>query len=265
MHLELKEEWKTAPLRGKCWPMPQNDAQEIEKQVDELIKAGLVEPFPVGTFPKFCTPTFLVDKKESKTRRMVGQYAKLNQRTTPHAGFLPNMEEMIENLASKRFKSKLDLRSGFWQIGLSDRAQELTAFTIPNGRCFRWKCMPFGLQGAPGVFQEMMEILCAKAKQKLQELGVNSRDIFLSAFFDDSGLGTNSQEEHLMLIEKFLQTCLENNVRGKLSKCDFMVEELDYLGFHIGFGKLSPSPTKVQAILSGQIRNLKNLRRCLRI
>ena len=85
------------------------------------------------------------------------------------------MGEMIENLASKRFKSKLDLRSGFWQIGLSDRAQELTAFTIPNGRCFGWKCMPFGLQGAPGVFQEMMEILCAKAKQKLQELGVNSR------------------------------------------------------------------------------------------
>ena len=31
MNLELKEERKTAPLRGKCWPMPQNDAQEIEK------------------------------------------------------------------------------------------------------------------------------------------------------------------------------------------------------------------------------------------
>ena len=46
--------------------MPQNDAQEIEKQVDELIKAGLVEPFPVGTFTKICTPTFLVDKKGVK-------------------------------------------------------------------------------------------------------------------------------------------------------------------------------------------------------
>ena len=86
--------------------------------------------------------------------------------------------------------------------------------------------MPFGLQGAPGGFQEIMEIMCARAKQKLQELGVNSRDIFLSAFFDDSGLGlgTNSQEEHLMLIENLLQTCLENNVGVKLSKFDFMVE-----------------------------------------
>ena len=95
---------------------------------------------------------------------MVEQYAKLNQRTKPHAGSLPNMEEMVENLAKCRFKSKMDLRSGFWQIGLSDRAKELTAFTIPNGRCFRWLCMPFGLQGAPGVFQEMMELLVQKVK-----------------------------------------------------------------------------------------------------
>ena len=146
--------------------MPQNDAQEIEKQVDELIKAGLVEPFPDGTFPKFCTPAFLVDEKESKTRRMVGQSAKLNQRTTPHAGFLPNMEEMIENLTSKRFKSKLDLRSGFWQIGLSDRARELTAFTIPNGRCFRWKCMTFGLQGAPEFSKKSWKSCVSKPNKK---------------------------------------------------------------------------------------------------
>ena len=106
------------------------------------------------------------------------------------------MEEIIENLASKCYKSKLELRSGIWKICLSDRAQDLTAFTIPNGRCFHWKCMPFGLQGAPGVFQEMMEYMCAKAKQKLQELGVNSRDIFLSAFFDDYYTFPPSPEPH---------------------------------------------------------------------
>ena len=86
--------------------------------------------------------------------------------------------------------------------------------------------MPSGLQGTPGVFQDMMEILRAKANQYLQELEVNSCDIFLSDLFDDSGLCTNSLEKHLMLIEKFLQTCLENNVRVKLSKSDFMVKNL---------------------------------------
>ena len=208
MDIELKEEFKGKTLRQKCWPMPQEDSQEIEKQVQELIEAKLVEPFPVGTFPQHCSPTFLVDKKESKTKRMVGQYVKLNSMTKPHAGFLPNMEEMIENMAKCKFKSKLDLRSGFWQVGLSKRAKELTAFTIPNGRIFRWLCMPFGLQGAPGVFQDMMEILITKVKNSPGMQDIVKRS-FIGAFFDDCGLGTDSEEEHLQILEAFLKVCQE--------------------------------------------------------
>ena len=43
--------------------MPDEDAKEIEKQVQELVDAGLVEPFPKGKVPTHCTPTFLVAKK----------------------------------------------------------------------------------------------------------------------------------------------------------------------------------------------------------
>ena len=93
--------------------MPPQDCAEIEAQVDELVQAGLLEPFPPGEFPKYCTPTFLVDKKDSTTRRMVGQYSKFNKRCKPHAGWLPNMEMLVEQLARTKFKSKLDLRSGF--------------------------------------------------------------------------------------------------------------------------------------------------------
>jgi hypothetical protein len=227
---KLKDEFKGRTLRQKCWPMPPEDVAEIDKQVQELVDAGLVEPFPVGTFPKHCSPTFLVDKKESKTRRMVGQYVKLNKMTKPHAGFLPNMEEMIENLAKCRYKSKMDLRSGFWQIGLSDRAKELCAFVTPSGRCYQWLCMPFGLQGAPGVFQEMMEILCSKVKLHPQ-LKALFQTSFLGAFFDDCGLGTQTKEEHLILLEEFLKVCLDAKIRIKLSKCEFVQEDFEYLGF----------------------------------
>ena len=179
MDVELKEEFRHQPLRAKCWPMPPQDCAEIEAQVDELVQAGLLEPFPPGEYPKYCTPTFLVDKKDSKTRRMVGQYSRLNKRCKPHAGWLPSMEMLVENLAKTKFKSKLDLRSGFWQIGLTPRAQELTAITTPNGRCFRWLCMPFGLQGAPGVFQEMIEILTSKVKNNSTLKNALQRDILV--------------------------------------------------------------------------------------
>ena len=154
MDIELKEEWVGKPLRQKCWPMPLADQQELELQAEELLKAGLAEAFPLGQIPHFCSPTFLVDKRDSKTRRMVIQFRKLNSRTKPHAAYLPNMEQLVESLAKCRYKSKLDMRSGFWQVGLSERAKELTTFCIPSGRCLRPLCMMFGLQGAPGMFQE---------------------------------------------------------------------------------------------------------------
>ena len=89
----------------QVWPMPEKDAEEIEKQVEELISAGLVGPCPKGKFPTYCTPTFLVARKESKTRRMVGKNKKVNQMTKCHAVFLPNMESMIEKMASCKWKS----------------------------------------------------------------------------------------------------------------------------------------------------------------
>ena len=120
---------------------------------------------------------------------MVIQFRKLNSRSKPHAGYLPNMELLVESLAKCRFKSKLDIRSGFWQVGLSERAKELRACCLPSGRIFRPLCMMFGLQGAQGIFQELVEILASETKQnpKVREILVNGH---LASFFDDTGLGT---------------------------------------------------------------------------
>ena len=243
MDIQLKEEWVGKPLRQKCWPLPVVDQNEIEQQAEELLKAGLIEAFPPGEIPLVCSPTFLVDKKESKTRRMVIQFRKLNSRSKSHAGYLPNMEQLVESLAKCRFKTKLDMRSGFWQVGLSERAKNLCAFCIPSGRCFRPLCMMFGLQGAPGIFQELMEILATKCKQYK-----DVRDILVSghlaSFFDDTGLGSQTLDEHFVRLEHYFQVCAENNIRIKLSKCEFLKEEIDYLGFSIGWGKWQPSKSK---------------------
>ena len=135
-------------------------------------------------------------------------------------------------MAVCRWKSKMDLRSCFWQVGMTERAKDLTAFTIPSGRCFRWNFMPFGLQGAPGIFQEMMEKVCSETKS-LTLVASISKDGFLGAFFDDSGLGKKSVEEHLLVLEEFFKVVQKHNLRIKLSKCDFLQERLDYLVFDI--------------------------------
>ena len=119
--------------------------------------------------------------------------------------------------------------------------------------------MMFGLQGAPGIFQELMEILATKCKQDKEV-----RDILtfghLASFFDDTGIGSQTLDEHFRLLEKYFQVCQDNNVRVKLSKCEFLKEEIDYLGFTIGWGQWKPSKKRVHAILNSEVKNLKDLR-----
>ena len=79
------------------------------------------------------------------------------------------MDVMVENLARMTWKTKLNLRSGFWQVSLTRRAAELTSFVTQSGRIFRWRCMPLGLQGAPGISQELMEQICEQSRKSLMD------------------------------------------------------------------------------------------------
>ena len=63
-------------------------------------------------------------------------YAKLNERLKRHPGSIPNLERAIERAAQTKYKTKLDKRSGFWQIDLTERAKELSAVIAPNGQVF---------------------------------------------------------------------------------------------------------------------------------
>ena len=59
------------------------------------------------------------------------------------------MENTLDRIAKCRYKTKMDKRSGFWQVDLTAAAQELLAFITPKGRVFKWKVMPFGVANAP--------------------------------------------------------------------------------------------------------------------
>ena len=70
----------------------------------------------------------------------MGEYSKLNQKTVAHAGYLPDLEATVEGLAAMRYKSKMDMRSGFWQVELTSRAQNLTPFILPRWEDIKMAC-----------------------------------------------------------------------------------------------------------------------------
>ena len=169
-------------------------------------------------------------KPGSTAKRLVVDYGELNKKTLNHSGSIPNMQSTLEKIASCRYKNKMDKRSGFWQVGLTPSALELLAFITPQGRLFKWKVMPFGVANAPALFQELMNKILSilRRRPKVQEL--ISRGAQMEAHIDDVCLGTNTQEDHLILLGEFYAVCQENHTRLKLEKCEFMQETMQYLG-----------------------------------
>ena len=144
------------------------------------------------------------------------------------------MESDLEKIASCRYKTKMDKRSGFWQVDLTPNAPELLAFITRQGRVFNWNVLPFGVANAPALFQELMNKILSILRQRavVQELISRGADVCL---------GTNTQEDHLILLGEFFAVCQENHTRLKLNKCAFLQETMQYLGFHIGYGRWTPA------------------------
>ena len=149
----------------------------------------------------------------------------------------------------------MDKRSGFWQVDLTGAAQELLAFVTPKGRVFRWKVMPFCVANAPALFQQLMNkiLYILRRRPLVQELV--SRGAEMEAYTDGVSLGTNTQEDHIVLLQQFFTVCQENHPRIKLEKCESMRQEMEYLGFDVGYGCWKPAACKMQLLRDMRIRD----------
>ena len=70
-------------------------------------------------------------------------------------------------------------------------------------------------------------------------------------------LGTTLIEDHLLLLLEFFDVCMEQNLRIKLEKCDFLKTELGYLGFRVGDGHWGPCEDKLKPLMEFTINGVK--------
>ena len=246
MDLELREEFLKDRVRCRPYPASKDDMAEITRQIKECVEAGLVYEYKKTDYPKHCSPCFLVAKPGSTAKRLVVDYKKVNQKIKLHSGSLPLMENTVETAAGCTYKTKMDKRSGFWQIDLRECAQDLTAFIAPDGRVHKWRVMQFGIANAPALFQELMNQIIALCKRRPAVQELLQRGAVLEAHIDDVILGTNTIDDHLLLLREFYTVCQENHLRIKQEKCEFLKTETDYLGFHIGDGWWKPQDHKMK-------------------
>jgi len=113
--------------------------------------------------------------------------------------------------------------------------------------------MPFGLTNAPATLQSCMNHTFKKQLCK-----------FLLVFFDDILIYSKTWEEHLQHLDEVLRILGEQSLYAKMSKCEFGMQEMLYLGHVIGANEVEVHLDKIQSILEWPTpKNLTELKGCL--
>ena len=136
--------------------------------------------------------------------------------------------------------SKIDLRSGYYELKIKGIYVPKTAFRTHYGH-YEFMVMPFGLTNAPATFIDLMNRVFRPYL-----------DRFVIVFIDDILVYSGSREKHVEHLRIVLETLREHQLYAKLSKCQFWLDKVAFLGHIISAEGISMDPQKIEAIVNWQ-------------
>ena len=219
------------PIRQPPYRLNPEKAKLVKREVNYMLNYGLI----THSKSPWSSPVVLV-KKEDGQPRLCFDYRKVNS-VTKHDSFpMPRIEDCIDRIGNAKFITKLDLLKGYWQVALSPRAQEISAFVTSDG-LYECKVMPFGMRNSAATFQRLMTLIL--------------KDITgCAVYIDDILIFSSSWDDHLLTLEKVFKAISEAGLVVNLKKCEFAKANVIYLGHEIGLGKVAPKKSNVEAILN---------------
>ncbi|KAL9265740.1 Retrovirus-related Pol polyprotein from transposon 17.6-like protein, partial [Drosera capensis] len=219
------------PPAAVPYRMAPTELEELRRQLKELLDAGFIRPSkaPYGA-------PVLFQKKHDGSLRMCVDYRALNKITVKNKYPIPLIADLFDRLGDARWFSKLDLRSGYWQVRIAEGDEPKTTCVTRYGS-YEFLVMPFGLTNAPATFCTLMN----KVFQPFL-------DQFVVVYLDDIVVYSKTLEDHVEHLRQVFQVLRENELYVKREKCSLAQEETTFLGHVVGKGQIMMDKSKVRAI-----------------
>ena len=221
--------------------------------VDELLAARVIRP----SDSPWSSPILMVRKQNADPKlplssqyRLVHNYKKVNELINPPSYPLSNLYQLLDEVASKKIFSVLDLSQGYFNQRCLD-PHGATAFNVPGRGTFQYCKSPMGINSSPSNFQKLTEYVI--------------RDIpGAYVYLDDIIIGTDDYASHCEALALVLQRLQHYDLRINLRKATFGKETVTYLGYQISNKSIMPGKRKTQAILDAKPpQNVKQIKQFL--
>jgi hypothetical protein len=125
---------------------------------------------------------------------------------------LPRIDDLFDQLKGVCVFSKIDLRSGYYQLKIRSSDIPKTTFITRYG-LYEYTVISFGLINAPAYFMYLMN-----------KVFMEYFDRFMVVFLDDILIFSKNVEEHDEHLCLVLQKLRENQLYAKLNKCEFWLK-----------------------------------------
>ena len=255
--------------------------QELEEQVQEMFKAGVIEP----SDSPYNNPVFLVAKKATKIaknlinsvsdniddlkfltkkstrfisenvkkakKRLVMDFRTLNSSLTNIVYPIPRVDEILDKLSGYEYFSVCDFKSGFWQCPLDEQSRKYTAFSTRSGH-WQYKVCPQGVKTGPAWFS----MCVAQALRSQNHCSLN--------YFDDVVIFSHTRKQHFKDILSVMKALNKAGFKITASKSSWFKREIKLLGYIVSGKTVKIDPDKIKTISSRpEPSNAKDVQKCL--
>ena len=222
----------TKPPAQAPYRMAPSELVELRKQLNELLDAGCIQPSkaPYGA-------PVLFQKKADGSQRMCVDYRALNKVTIKNKYPIPNAADLFDRLSKASVFTKLDLRSGYWQVRIAAGDEPKTACVTRYGS-YEFLVMPFGLTNAPATFCNLMN-----------DVLYEFLDRFVVVYLDDIVVYSETLAEHEKHLRLVFDKLRQHELYVKKEKCEFSRSEIMFLGHWVSQGQIRMDGRKVKSIM----------------